>query len=192
MKIRALSPIAFFVTATITILLIWPTSYLGYGLITDTWKISTCNNGICFIVFVVLVIVELVLLVAFLLSIFLTGLFLKKSLAKEQDNEINISKSEPQLNVSSSQPTELLEAILTKEADSVRTALENHPEQLNTAYAQNGNTPLHVAALNGYTEMVRLLLAQPGIDKAIKNKDGKTALALAQEKGLDEIAALLQ
>ena len=73
----------------------------------------------------------------------------------------------------------------------VRIALQEHPEHLNTAYAQNGNTPLHVAALNGQTEIVRFLLEQPGIDKTIKNKDGKTAFDLAQEKGFAEIAGLL-
>ena len=87
--------------------------------------------------------------------------------------------------------TPLLNAIIAKDLDTIRTTLTEYPEQLNTAYAQNGNTPLHVAALNGYTEIVRLLLAQPGIDKTLKNNDGKTALDLAQEKGLTEIAELL-
>ena len=88
--------------------------------------------------------------------------------------------------------TPLFDAILTKNIDSVKIILQDHPEHLNTAYAQNGNTPLHVAALNGYTEIVRLLLEQPGIDTTRKNNDGKTALDLAQEKGFAEIAGLLQ
>ena len=88
--------------------------------------------------------------------------------------------------------TELLQAVLTGDVDFVKAALENHPEFLNTAYAQNGNTPLHVAALNGYTEIVRLLLAQPGIDKTLKNNDGKTAQDLALEKGFAEIAQMLE
>ena len=88
--------------------------------------------------------------------------------------------------------TPLLDSILTNNPDAVRAALAAHPEHLNTAYEQNGNTPLHVAALNGYAEIVRLLLQQPGIDKTRKNKDEKTALDLAQEKNFTEIAELLK
>ncbi len=87
--------------------------------------------------------------------------------------------------------TPLLEAILSGNADNVRAALTEHPEHLNTAYAQNGNTPLHVAALNGKTEIVNLLLAQPGIDKTRKNNEGKTARDLAQERNFPEIIGLL-
>ena len=86
----------------------------------------------------------------------------------------------------------LFGAILAKDIDLVRTALQDDHAALNIAYAQNGNTPLHVAALNGQTEIVRLLLAQPGIDKTIKNNDGKTAFDLAQEKGFAEIVELLE
>ena len=88
--------------------------------------------------------------------------------------------------------TPLLSAIISQNTDSVRAALAEHPQDLNTAYAQNGNTPLHVAALNGQAEIVKLLLAQPGLDKTRQNNDGKTALDLAQEKNLTEIAELLK
>jgi len=88
--------------------------------------------------------------------------------------------------------TPLLDAILSKDIALVQTALFDRPEHLNTAYAQNGNTPLHVAALNGETELVKLLLAQPGIDKTLKNNEGKTARDLAQEKGFAEITDLLK
>lgn len=88
--------------------------------------------------------------------------------------------------------THLLDSTATGDPRWIRAALAAHPEHLNTAYEQNGNTPLHVAALNGYAEIVRLLLQQPGIDKTRKNKDGKTALDLAQEKNFTEIAELLK
>lgn len=88
--------------------------------------------------------------------------------------------------------TPLLGAILANDADLVRTALQEHPEHLNTAYAQNGNTPLHVAALNGQTEIVKLLLEQPGLDTTLKNNEGKTAADLAQEKNFTEIITLLR
>ena len=106
---------------------------------------------------------------------------IREPLANEQLQKAQISR----------QITPLLGAIITGDMDLVRTALQEHPEHLNTAYVQNGNTPLHVAALNGQTEIVRFLLEQPGIDKTLKNKDGKTAFDLAQEKGLAEITNLL-
>ena len=88
--------------------------------------------------------------------------------------------------------TPLLGAILANDTTLVRTALQEHPEYINTAYAQNGNTPLHVAALNGQTEIVKLLLEQPGLDTTLKNNEGKTAADLAQEKNFTEIADLLK
>ncbi len=88
--------------------------------------------------------------------------------------------------------TPVLESILSNDPALVRTALQDHPKELNTAYSQNGNTPLHVAALNGYTDIVRILLEQPGIDTSRTNNDGKTALDLAQAKKFTEIAQLLE
>ncbi|MBO4674853.1 MAG: ankyrin repeat domain-containing protein, partial [Elusimicrobiaceae bacterium] len=105
-----------------------------------------------------------------------------------QSSSTKLSK---EILISSNKITPLLGAIISQDMALVRIALQEHPEHLNTAYAQNGNTPLHVAALNGQTEIVRFLLEQPGIDKTIKNKDGKTAFDLAQEKGFAEIAGLL-
>ncbi len=87
--------------------------------------------------------------------------------------------------------TPLLGAIITGDIALVQTALADHPEQLNTAYAQNGNTPLHVAALNGYTNIVRLLLEHPNLDTTHTNNAGHTALDLAREKGFTEIVLLL-
>ncbi len=87
--------------------------------------------------------------------------------------------------------TPLLEAVLSGKLESTRAALAADPTQLNTPYAENGNTPLHVAVWNGYTDIVKLLLEQPGIDLHIKNKAGKTAFDLAQDKNLPEIINLL-
>ena len=108
---------------------------------------------------------------------------------QEDKGKIFVSKPSP---ASSNTITPLLGAIISTDIDLVHTALSEHPEHLNTAYAQNGNTPLHVAALNGKTEIVKLLLAQPGIDKTLTNKEGKTARDLAQERNFHEIAELLK
>ena len=64
--------------------------------------------------------------------------------------------------------------------------------EIHRPYAPNGNTPLHIAVWNGYTDMVKLLLAQPDIDKNIQNLAGKTPLDLAEEKHFEEIICLLK
>lgn len=131
------------------------------------------------------------------LSIFLDTRIAKYGWQLEEEN-LSLQTDTPVQEEKESLPglsyaiTPLLEAIPTKDISLVRTALTGHPEDLNTAYAQNGNTPLHVAALNGYTDIVRLLLEQPGIDTARTNNEGKTALDLAREKGCTEVVQLLE
>ncbi len=185
--------ILFFLMSLLTILLSYPTLQYFRSL-TEYNKLLTCNNGICFILSLIVgmdVIARLVLPGTFLLCLCLAIVFLKKTLKQRKTIPPITSKSVQPL-LSSKTPTTILEAILNTNPALVRTALQDHPEQLNTAYAQNGNTPLHVAALNGYTEIVRLLLEQPGIDTARTNNEGKTALDLAREKGHTEVAQLLE
>ena len=117
-------------------------------------------------------------------------LYITRKIKSTREKNFLLSKQTHNV-TSSSIITPLLGAIISGDMDLVRTALQDHPEHLNTAYAQNGNTPLHVAALNGKTEIVKLLLAQPGIDKTLKNNEGKTAADLAQEKGFAEIVESL-
>ncbi len=88
--------------------------------------------------------------------------------------------------------TPLLQAVMDGELEKVREVLADNTAQLNTTYAPNGNTPLHVAALNGYVDIVRFLLEQPGIDTLRTNNEGKTALDLTREKGFAEIVQLLE
>lgn len=87
--------------------------------------------------------------------------------------------------------TPLFAAILAQDRTALQKLLPN-PGELNRPFAGTGNTLLHVAALNGYTEIVRLLLEQPGIDTARTNNNGQTALDLAREKGFEEIIQLLE
>ena len=55
----------------------------------------------------------------------------------------------------------------------------------------NGNTPLHLAALFSDKEGLRLLAETPGINKTLRNHDGKTAYDIAIRKGWWGVAALL-
>ena len=86
--------------------------------------------------------------------------------------------------------TPLFQAILSQDVSAVQKLLPSG--ELNRPFAGTGNTPLHVAALNGYTNIVRLLLEQPGIDTTRTNNESKTALDLAREKGFTEIVLLLE
>mmetsp|Transcript_72432 Transcript_72432/g.125573 ORF Transcript_72432/g.125573 Transcript_72432/m.125573 type:complete len:223 (-) Transcript_72432:75-743(-) len=62
---------------------------------------------------------------------------------------------------------------------------------LNEGAELTGRTPLHCAALNGYTEVIKELLAL-GADKSIKDKYKKTPLELATKNGHADIVALLE
>ncbi|KAI9455689.1 ankyrin repeat-containing domain protein [Lactarius psammicola] len=55
---------------------------------------------------------------------------------------------------------------------------------------EKGLTPLHSAASNGHLDVVKLLL-ESGADINIFNDDGKTALDLASDNGMLEVASFL-
>lgn len=55
---------------------------------------------------------------------------------------------------------------------------------------ERGNTVLHIAALKGEAELVRLLL-EKGLDPAAVNADGETAAAVAVQAGKPAAAAVL-
>nr|XP_047918196.1 KN motif and ankyrin repeat domain-containing protein 4 isoform X1 [Anser cygnoides]XP_047918197.1 KN motif and ankyrin repeat domain-containing protein 4 isoform X1 [Anser cygnoides]XP_047918198.1 KN motif and ankyrin repeat domain-containing protein 4 isoform X1 [Anser cygnoides]XP_047918199.1 KN motif and ankyrin repeat domain-containing protein 4 isoform X1 [Anser cygnoides]XP_047918200.1 KN motif and ankyrin repeat domain-containing protein 4 isoform X1 [Anser cygnoides] len=57
---------------------------------------------------------------------------------------------------------------------------------------EHGTTALMVACQQGNADMVRLLLAQPGCQLALTDKDGDSALSLAQRSARGDIAALLR
>ena len=88
--------------------------------------------------------------------------------------------------------TPAFQAVLNRDLEALQRCLEADDTRLNAPYANTGNTLLHVAALNGYTEIVKFLLSQPYIEKTCTNNDGKTPLQLAEEKGLADIIALLE
>ncbi|NXK53582.1 KANK4 protein, partial [Chauna torquata] len=57
---------------------------------------------------------------------------------------------------------------------------------------EQGTTALMVACRQGNANMVRLLLAQPGCQLTLTDKDGDSALSLAQRNARGDIAALLR
>jgi ankyrin repeat protein len=52
-----------------------------------------------------------------------------------------------------------------------------------------GNTPLHLAAVNGHAEVVRLLREAPGADGTVRNKEGKTPLEMARAETVRAVLA---
>ena len=86
----------------------------------------------------------------------------------------------------------VIELVLNKDKDGLVSALNNKEININEPYPDNGNTPLHIAAWNGYAEIVQLLLTAPAIDKTLKNKSGQTALDLAKQNNHTDIVRLLQ
>ena len=176
-------------------LLDYPTKY--WGKITDFSRITSISAygtiGSLFLIIlfdagnwarVLLVICCLVAIVSTIqFYYFLSDLDKKEERKKAQEN----GNAAPALPI-----TPLLQVVMEGELEKTKEVLAAHPDHLNTAYAPNGNTPLHVAALNGYTDIVRLLLEQEGIDKARQNDNGKTALDLAREKEFAEIVQLLE
>jgi len=55
---------------------------------------------------------------------------------------------------------------------------------------QEGNTPLHWAALNGHLEAVKALVSQ-GADTGVRNKAGRTVGFEAQRAGRGEVVGWL-
>jgi hypothetical protein len=58
---------------------------------------------------------------------------------------------------------------------------------------QDGTTPIHLASKYGHTEVLQLLLDQPGAELGAANAEGKTPLAMAcsQPRGNDAVLDML-
>lgn len=87
--------------------------------------------------------------------------------------------------------TPLFRAAARQDVAAMRRLLPD-PLHINQPYAGNGNTLLHIAAWNGNTEMVQLLLSQPYIKTGLTNHAGQTPLDIAREKHFTDIVKLLQ
>lgn len=101
------------------------------------------------------------------------------------------AEAKTKLNEKNNPVIPIWEIILKRDTKALEDELAKSGD-INEAYPQNGNTPLHIAAWNGYADMVKLLLAQPDINRNAKNLAGKTSLELAEEKHFEEIIRLLK
>ncbi|HEY3056671.1 MAG TPA: ankyrin repeat domain-containing protein [Thermoanaerobaculia bacterium] len=83
----------------------------------------------------------------------------------------------------------LIHAVAGRDLAAVRLALANNPK-INEPLADDGFTPVEIAAFDGDAQIVMELL-RAGADASIKDKKGKTALDRAVEQERTEVAALL-
>lgn len=86
--------------------------------------------------------------------------------------------------------TPLMRAIEGGDAELIRRLLQVGDINVN-AQSNTGTTALHVAAVLDRIEVVRLLLAHAA-QTGLKDAEGNTALMLAQQRGYEDIASLLQ
>ncbi|WP_458401726.1 ankyrin repeat domain-containing protein [Candidatus Avelusimicrobium sp.] len=88
--------------------------------------------------------------------------------------------------------TPLMDLILQGNSAAFVGEMQKASSNPNECYNANGNTLLHLAALNGQTEMVQALLEHPYIQAEIENNNGQTALDLAKERGQMRIVEILE
>jgi hypothetical protein len=85
---------------------------------------------------------------------------------------------------------DVTKALLARPEIRVNQALLSYDNQTNNMFPNQGGTALHEAAMNGHTDIVRLLLQHPKINVALKNKDGNTAEECAQQQEIDHLFQL--
>jgi hypothetical protein len=97
-------------------------------------------------------------------------------------------------------PVDIMEAVDFDKAERIAEILAKDPEALNRSYnaypiyplyAEGWHTPFAFAVVNGKIETVRMLLGR-GADATLRSPEGKSLLQLAEEKGQQEITALLR
>lgn len=83
-------------------------------------------------------------------------------------------------------------AVATSRLDNARALLTMESLNVDTPDSLVQNTPLMNAAQNGDVEMVKLLLDEGHANRTLKNRDGWTALELAEENNHHSVALLLR
>lgn len=98
----------------------------------------------------------------------------------------------PTLNVTNNDGyTELMQAAIVGDLESVMRLLAIEDTNVNQANTQNGDTALILSAGRGHTEIVKALLQHKDIDLNQTNSDGDTALIFAAVYGYPEIIEAL-
>ena len=87
---------------------------------------------------------------------------------------------------------QLFQLLLARDANQLRQLLQSFPNLARETWADTGNTPLHVAALNGWREEMYILLEVDPSACHITNRAGKRPVDLAKEKGYDNLAVYLE
>jgi ankyrin repeat protein len=98
-------------------------------------------------------------------------------------------KADPNI-ASNENQTPLSWATVNGNTEIVKLLLEYQADP-NIADDDDNWTPLHLAASNGNTEIVKLLLKH-GADKTLATKKGETAAGIAQERGHNALATLIE
>lgn len=80
-------------------------------------------------------------------------------------------------------------AVRCAEFKTIKFVLQEKLADVNVVEEQNGNTPLHLAAITGRLDVVDLFLSQPQINDTIRNRDGNDPMEASQTI---EVAKLFQ
>jgi len=88
--------------------------------------------------------------------------------------------------------TPLMNLILQSQSQAFAEEIKKPYSNPNERYAPNGNTLLHLAALNGETDMVKALLAHPHIQTNVQNNQGQTPLDVAQDRRQTDVVAVFE
>ena len=107
-------------------------------------------------------------------------------------NSLQSSKRQPAQVISADLIQKFFSAVAAQKLDAVRQYIEQFPLLIYAVSSETGNTALHLAALNGWSEMASLLAAAEPNCLRVKNNMNKYPYELAQEKGFDEVAHALR
>ena len=86
----------------------------------------------------------------------------------------------------------LFQFLLARNTEGLKQLLKKSPKLAQETWPDNGNTPLHVAALNGWREEMCILLEVDPSACHMTNKAGKRPVDLAKEQGYDNLAVYLE
>lgn len=90
------------------------------------------------------------------------------------------------------QPAAFFERLLVQDTPALQQMLAENPHLTQAVSAAKGNTPLHIAAWNGWDEIAAVIMQANPKAKHLQNADGKYPFELAQEQGHVQLAQQLR